>query len=148
MRKYASKGSGPRAVSAEGVDLTETHPRIILDDFVPSASDIRAVLAKTGKNSPVDELNCGACGYSACREKAIAVLNGYADIEMCLPYMRSRAESMSYEIIQNTPNGIVLMTDDFRIIDINTRAMKLLGVTEHHVRCVLALHGFYSDEFN
>ena len=147
VRKYASKGSAPLSVSAEGVDLTEKHPRIILDDFVPSESDIRAVLAKTGKNSPEDELNCGACGYSTCREKAIAVLNGYADIEMCLPYMRSRAESMSYEIIQNTPNGIVLMTDDFRIIDINTRAMKLLGVTEHDVRGMLAFDCFDCEEF-
>ena len=147
VRKYASKGSASRSVSAEGVDLTEKHPRIILDDFVPSESDIRAVLAKTGKNSPEDELNCGACGYSTCREKAIAVLNGYADIEMCLPYMRSRAESMSYEIIQNTPNGIVLMTDDFRIIDINTRAMKLLGVTEHDVRGMLAFDCFDCEEF-
>lgn len=114
---------------------------------MPSEKDIRAVLAKTGKNSPEDELNCGACGYSTCRDKAIAVLNGYADIEMCLPYMRSRAESMSYEIIQNTPNGIVLMDNDFKILDINTRAMRLLGVTEHDVRGMLAFDCFDCEEF-
>ena len=147
VRRYAAKGQGETALPAADIDLTEKHPRIILDDFVPSETDIRAVLAKTGKNSPADELNCGACGYSTCREKAIAVLNGYADIEMCLPYMRSRAESMSYEIIQNTPNGIVLMTDDFRIIDINTRAMKLLGITEHDVKGMLAFECFDAEEF-
>ena len=147
VRRYAAKGQGETAIPAADIDLTEKHPRIILDDFVPSETDIRAVLAKTGKNSPADELNCGACGYSTCREKAIAVLNGYADIEMCLPYMRSRAESMSNEIIQNTPNGIVLMADDFRILDINARAMKLLGITEHDVKGMLAFECFDAEEF-
>ena len=147
VRKYAAKDMGAAPAVTEQVDLTEKHPRIILDDFVPSEKDIRAILAKTGKNSPEDELNCGACGYSTCREKAIAVLNGYADIEMCLPYMRSRAESMSYEIIHNTPNGIVLMGDDFKILDINTRAMKLLGITEHDVRGMLAFDCFDCEEF-
>lgn len=147
VRKYAAKDMGAAPAVTEQVDLTEKHPRIMLDDFVPSEKDIRAILAKTGKNSPEDELNCGACGYSTCREKAIAVLNGYADIEMCLPYMRSRAESMSYEIIQNTPNGIVLMGDDFKILDINTRAMKLLGITEHDVRGMLAFDCFDCEEF-
>lgn len=147
VRRYAAKGQGETALPAADIDLTEKHPRIILDDFIPSEKDIRAVLAKTGKNSPADELNCGACGYSTCREKAIAVLNGYADIEMCLPYMRSRAESMSNEIIQNTPNGIVLMADDFRILDINARAMKLLGITEHDVKGMLAFECFDAEEF-
>ena len=147
VRRYAAKDIAAPAASVTETDLTQKHPRIILDDFIPSEKDIRAVLAKTGKNSPEDELNCGACGYSTCREKAIAVLNGYADIEMCLPYMRSRAESMSYEIIQNTPNGIVLMSDDFTILDINSRAMRLLGVTEHDVRGMLAFDCFDCEEF-
>ena len=147
VRRYAAKDIAAPAASVPETDLTQKHPRIILDDFIPSEKDIRAVLAKTGKNSPEDELNCGACGYSTCREKAIAVLNGYADIEMCLPYMRSRAESMSYEIIQNTPNGIVLMSDDFTILDINSRAMRLLGVTGHDVRGMLAFDCFDCEEF-
>ena len=151
VRKYAAKDADTpadgQAAKPVEVDLTELHPRIKLDDFIPSEKDIRAVLAKTGKTSPADELNCGACGYSTCRDKAIAVLNGYADIEMCLPYMRSRAESMSYEIIQNTPNGIVLLDNDFRIIDINAKAMRLLGVTEHDVHGMNAFDCFDCDEF-
>ena len=147
VRRYAAKGQGETALPAADIDLTEKHPRIILDDFVPSETDIRAVLAKTGKNSPADELNCGACGYSTCREKAIAVLNGYADIEMCLPYMRSRAESMSNEIIQNTPNGIVLMADDFKILDINARAMRILGVTDHDIKGRTAFDCFDCEDF-
>ena len=83
----------------------------------------------TGKIKPEDELNCGACGYSTCREKAWAVINGYADLEMCLPYMREKAENMSYEIIKNSPNGIIVIDKEFKITDINTKARNLIGMS-------------------
>ena len=147
VRKYAATAADGAPVTYPEVDLTEAHPRLMTDDFVPGERDIRAVLEKTGKHSPEDELNCGACGYSTCRDKAIAVLNGYADIEMCLPYMRSRAESMSYEIIQNTPNGIVLMDNEFKILDINARAMRILGVTDHDIKGRTAFDCFDCEDF-
>ena len=147
VRKYAAAAADGAPVTYPEVDLTEAHPRLMTDDFVPGERDIRAVLEKTGKHSPEDELNCGACGYSTCRDKAIAVLNGYADIEMCLPYMRSRAESMSYEIIQNTPNGIVLMDNEFKILDINARAMRILGVTDHDIKGRTAFDCFDCEDF-
>jgi len=43
-------------------------------------------LKKMGKNSQTDYLDCGACGYPTCRDHAIAILDGLAEIEMCLPY--------------------------------------------------------------
>ena len=132
VRKYAlssltDEGAGAY-IDPEGVDLAEGHPRITLGNVVPSERDIRATLAKTGKIKPEDELNCGACGYPTCREKAIAVLNGNADLDMCIPYMRKRAESMSFEIIQNSPNGIIMMDYDLKITESNAIARKLLGI--------------------
>lgn len=47
---------------------------------------IQAVLAKIGKLEEKDHLNCGACGYSTCRKHAIAIVEGLAEDEMCLPY--------------------------------------------------------------
>ncbi len=52
---------------------------------IPSANEIKEMLEKLGKKTPADELNCGACGYHSCEEHAIAILNGLAEIEMCLP---------------------------------------------------------------
>jgi len=52
----------------------------------PAEADIIANLARMGKFSPADELNCGACGYETCREHAIAIIKGLAEPEMCLPY--------------------------------------------------------------
>ncbi len=131
VRKYVGEsGSVPVKIDAEGVSLIEGHPRIAVNSVVPGERDIRAILARTGKFKPEDELNCGACGYSTCREKAIAVARGNADIEMCIPYMRTRAESMSYEIIQNSPNGILILDYDLRISELNGLARKILGITE------------------
>lgn len=131
VRKYVGEtGTEPVRIDAEGVSLIEGHPRIAVNSVVPGERDIRAILARTGKFKPEDELNCGACGYSTCREKAIAVARGNADIEMCIPYMRTRAESMSYEIIQNSPNGILILDYDLRISELNGLARKILGITE------------------
>jgi signal transduction histidine kinase/iron only hydrogenase large subunit-like protein len=52
----------------------------------PNESVIKQILARMGKFNLQDELNCGACGYETCREHAIAVIKGFAEDEMCLPY--------------------------------------------------------------
>ncbi len=92
------------------------------------AEAIKEILYKTGKFTKEKELNCGACGYSTCREKAIAVYRHKAELHMCLPYMRERAESISNIIINSTPNGIIAMNQDFYIQEVNESALKLLGL--------------------
>jgi signal transduction histidine kinase len=52
----------------------------------PSAAELAAILGRLGKLKPQDELNCGACGYDTCREHAVAIHDGLAESEMCLPY--------------------------------------------------------------
>lgn len=113
----------------QNIDISCEHKKSKYSDITPSEEQIREVLAKTGKTKPEDELNCGACGYSSCREKAWAVINGYADIEMCLPYMRERAENISYEVIKHNPDGIIVIDNEFKVIDINAKACSLLGVS-------------------
>jgi len=91
----------------------------------PDEATIRAILAKSGKHGPQDELNCGSCGYNTCREKAVAVSRGWADPKMCLPYMRERAESMSTTVVSSTPNAIFVVDPAGIIIDINPAAEKV-----------------------
>jgi len=80
---------------------------------------IREVLARTGKENKEDQLNCGACGYNSCREKAIAVVRGLAEDQMCIPYMRRLAEKKSDKILEKSPNGIVVMDEKLKIMDFN-----------------------------
>ena len=132
VRKYVSENQSNAEQSVYNkeinVDIRCDYVQTKCGEKTPTEEEIKEVLAKTGKTRPEDELNCGACGYSSCREKAWAVINGYADIEMCLPYMRERAENISYEVMKNSPNGIAIIDKEFRIIDINSKAKYLLGL--------------------
>ena len=74
-----------------------------------------------------DELNCGSCGYSSCRAKAIAVYQGLAEIEMCLPYMRSKAESLSNSVVEHAPDGIVVVDSACRIVQVNRSFERMFG---------------------
>ena len=122
----------PHQYEEHNIDLDKSYPRIRNNSMPPPEREIKCILAKIGKHKPEDELNCSACGYDTCRDKAWAVYNGYTDAEICLPYMRERAESLSYEIIQNSPNGIILLDSDFYIQDINDKGRELLGINDPH----------------
>ncbi len=91
---------------------------------------VTEILRKIGKSKPEDELNCGSCGYETCREKASAVLEGKATLEMCLPYLMTRAQSFSDTILKNTPNGIVVLSEALEIRQINAAAQRILNVKQ------------------
>ena len=112
-----------------GVSLAYAHPRLRAKSRPATEKEIEEVMHRTGKFTKADELNCGACGYPTCREKAWAVVNGYADIDICLPYMRKRAESLAVDIVRNSPEGVMIVDPDMNIVDINASAMKMLGLT-------------------
>ena len=99
-----------------------------LTDPIPSEEQIRRILRSTGKYSPEDELNCGACGYSTCREKAAAVFQGKAELSMCMPYALAQAESMSNVVMDVTPNMVFVIGNDMRILECNRKGQELLGV--------------------
>lgn len=94
----------------------------------PSEAQIKEILLKMGKTTPEHELNCGSCGYNTCREKAVAVYQGKADFTMCLPYLKDKAESLSDNIINNTPNGILVLNEDFEVQLINKAACEMMKI--------------------
>lgn len=69
------------------LDLSREYRSLDIKLSVPTEEQIKEVLKAINKTKPEDELNCGSCGYSSCREKAIAVCQGLAENEMCLPYL-------------------------------------------------------------
>jgi two-component system, NtrC family, sensor kinase len=64
----------------------------------PHEDDIQKILNRIDKFSPSDELNCGACGYHTCREYAIAVHQGLAESDMCLPYLIEKKERIQKQL--------------------------------------------------
>ena len=94
----------------------------------PSETEIFNVLRQMGKFKPSDELNCGSCGYNTCREKAIAICQGKAEISMCLPFLKDKAESFSDTIVKNTPNGLIVLNEELEVQQINDAARKIMNV--------------------
>ena len=94
----------------------------------PSETEITAALQQMGKYKDSDELNCGSCGYNTCREKAIAVCQGKAQVTMCLPYLKQKAESFSDAIVKNSSNGIIVLNEKLEVQQINETARKMMNI--------------------
>ena len=72
---------------AADIDLSRTFaPFDQRFDDMPSGVEVEEILARMNKYGPEDELDCGACGYDSCRAHAVAIWQGLAEAEMCLPY--------------------------------------------------------------
>ena len=95
---------------------------------MPGETEIMAVLRQMGKFKESDELNCGTCGYNSCRDKAIAIIQGKAEISMCLPFLKDKAESFSDTIVRNTPNGLIVLNENLEVQQINNSARKIMNI--------------------
>ena len=87
----------------------------------------RAFWRRSAKTGPEDELNCGSCGYPTCREKAIAVFQGKAELEMCVPYMKERAESFANCLLAETPNITIMVDEDHAALDCAPRRPRSIS---------------------
>ena len=114
--------------SADPGDLSKNMPYVGTHSQIPGENTIREILAKMGKTSPEQELNCGSCGYNTCREKAIAVYQGKADLSMCLPYLKERAETFSGYVINTTPNAILILDENLCVQQINRAGCSLFNL--------------------
>lgn len=136
MFQYANETSEePQIISVDGEVLLgrSFKPSLILSPN-PGEKAIQEILISIGKTSLEKELNCGACGYLSCREKAIAVYRGFAELEMCMPYMRDKAENMANLIIDATPNGIILVDLNMIVKEFNNAAENLFNVKSFAIK--------------
>ena len=125
--KYA-KANDFDALPLDNAKMNKEMKFIGVKRLMPGSKAIDEILKKMGKRTPADELNCGSCGYNTCREKAIAVFNGKADLSMCLPFLKEKAESFSDTIIKNTPNAIIVLNESLEVQQINKAALKLMNI--------------------
>ncbi|HHY95307.1 MAG TPA: PAS domain-containing protein, partial [Firmicutes bacterium] len=112
-----------------GLDLRRTfRPRaVVLPE--PTEEQIRTILRGLNKTRPEDELNCGACGYASCRDKAVAVFQGLAESRMCLPYLIDQLQKNNAElaylkdynknIVESIAEGIVVTDREGTITTFN-----------------------------
>ncbi len=137
MREYAKQKTGawimantikePSKMDEENLEIFRTFTDLQKNQQEPNILIVREIMRKMGKYSTKDELNCGACGYKACYDKAKAVYFGYSDIETCLPYLREKAESLQSVMIENSPNGVLVIDNDLTIKEVNPSFNQLFN---------------------
>ena len=127
VAKYAGKHDF-EVEQPEAVETKKMFEFISPRSAKPSDYEINQILRQMGKFKPSQELNCGSCGYDTCREKAVAIYQGKAEISMCLPFLKDKAESFSDTIVKNTPNGLIVVNDLLEVQQINSAALKILNL--------------------
>ena len=110
------------------IELKKVFAYIEQKNAQPSEIEISNILRQMGKFKPSQELNCGSCGYNTCREKAIAIIQGKAEISMCLPYLKDKAESFSDTIVNNSPNGLIVLNEQLEVQQINKSARRIMNI--------------------
>lgn len=110
------------------IELKKTFSYIEQRNTKPSEIEINNILRQMGKFKPSQELNCGSCGYNTCREKAIAIIQGKAEISMCLPFLKDKAESFSDTIVNNSPNGLIVLNEQLEVQQINDAARRMMNI--------------------
>jgi PAS domain S-box-containing protein len=113
----------------------------------PDERSVRDILARIDKYSEEDELNCGACGYDSCREKAIAVYQGIAEVEMCIPYLLSQKNECYLKIsdafdtvnhlneqlnaiFESSYDGMIVCDAAGKIVKANSAWRNMVGIGE------------------
>ena len=124
VKRFASPQHFPIS-PVQRIDLDKGMGQLAVHRNTPREDVLTSILFQMGKRTKEDELNCGSCGYNSCREKAIAVYQGKADLTMCLPFLKEKAESFSDNIIRNTPNAIFVLNEQLEFQQINDAALKL-----------------------
>ena len=96
---------------------------------MPTEAEIQEALRKYGMDSPERQLNCGACGFKTCRDKAIAVCQNKEQLNLCIPYKYQQARSMAEVILSVTPNLIITVDEQLRIRQFNNAAEVMFNIS-------------------
>lgn len=96
---------------------------------MPTEEEILEALSRDGKASPEKQLNCGACGFKTCRDKAIAVCQHKEQLNLCIPYKYQQARSMAEVILSVTPNLIMTVDEQLRIRQFNNAAEVMFNIS-------------------
>ncbi|MFV0412652.1 MAG: [Fe-Fe] hydrogenase large subunit C-terminal domain-containing protein [Oscillospiraceae bacterium] len=125
VEKHA--GETPVTAPARGQNLALAFTADGTTSEIPNEETIRKILSEIGKPTKDKELNCGSCGYSTCRDKAIAVYQKKAELYMCLPFMNDLNQSLSNVTLSVSPNYILVADRGLRIIECNLAAQRRFG---------------------
>lgn len=86
---------------------------------------ITRALQKISKHNASDELNCGGCGYSTCRDFVNALIAGDAESSMCVSYMRKIAVRKASAMLRCMPSAVVMVDSRLEVLEANDSFMQM-----------------------
>lgn len=127
LQNYRNASPGDPVKDYGHLDYSATYTPNEIKTPRYSGLEISQALAAIGKTTSEDELNCSGCGYDSCRDFAVAMLEGRAEENMCVSYMRKVAHGKATVMLQKIPAGVILVDADMKISDMNRYCANLLG---------------------
>lgn len=124
MRRYRPLAAdGTRATAAVGALFQAAQAATT----PPQEPALREALERIGKQTRADELNCGGCGYDTCRDFATAMLDGRAESDMCLSFLRKKAQRKANALLRCMPSGVVIVDRNLLVIECNRNFAAMAG---------------------
>lgn len=109
------------------LNLKMTLPTAVIAAEPIDPHRVTEALARIGKHTPEDELNCGGCGYDTCQAFARAMLAGCAEPSMCVSNLRKRAQRKANALLRCMPSGVVVADADLNVIECNENLARIFG---------------------
>ena len=113
-------------------DIARDYQQKPVEDRKYDDEQIRRVLALLGKYTVEDEINCNACGYDNCRNFAKAILDGKAEIDMCVSHIKHQAQRKANALLKCIPSPIVIVNSKLSIIEYNDHFVDAFWDDEQH----------------
>ena len=112
-----------------------------------SEKQLSEKLFSLDKHKKEDEINCGGCGYNTCRDLASALLEGKAEVSMCVTNMRKLAEKKSNALMRALPLGAVITDGSRRIIECNSKFLGLFTEIDPDINAQERIEGTFLHNF-